>query len=40
MKERKYRGKVKRKKDRRKIKNRFKVNKFFLYAISNLFHLF
>ena len=39
-KEKKIKRKNRRKKMWRKIKNRFKVNKLFLYANSNSFHLF
>ena len=39
-KERKQREKGERNKKWRKIKNKFKINKLFLFTNSNLFHLF
>ena len=38
--ERKYEGKKIENKNIRKIKNKFKVNKLFLYITSNFFHRF
>ena len=39
-KEKKQREKGERNKKWRKIKNKFKINKLFLFTNSNLFHLF
>ena len=38
--ERKHREKVERKKIKRKIKNKFEINKLILYVYSNSFYLF
>ena len=40
MQEKKYKRKIKTKTDIKKTKNKFKINKLFLYTIINLFHPF